>query len=328
MIKLDSVKLKAPLECVKHLSKSGFLHQNSTKDGNLVSDKHLLSKVSLGLKSISVDNIAGSIVLELSAKILRDQYAELIGINTIERCISEIEKNSPLKLRPAEFMESAEVLRCDVTKNLKMAAPPKAYITALHHLRVNNRYKVDAWHQRGNNGIVFHSKATSFKERIIFYDKLLDTQKDKELQKEMRLPQLQAAFTNVLRCETNIVQAKKIRELCGGSNKLSSILTSDANANLFLFNKIKSKCINLELFTQFDGLKFSTLEKRLGQQQIIRMLSYDMELIGQFIEARVSGNISRYKRQYRSLCIELLSAQEKVQESELYSEIEQQLRVA
>ena len=130
------------------------------------------------------------------------------------------------------------------------------------------------------------------------------------------------------RQEINIAQLRKIRELCGGENSLLSVLKSDANPNLYLYNKVKSKSVNLELFSQFEGMPFYQVEKLMGQQQIIKELQYDMDLIYQFIDGRVRGNTSRYKRRYRSLCYEMQQGRADAINNDLLIEIEQQLKVA
>lgn len=328
MIRLDSTRIKLPFEVLQTINKSLFFEQKTTKGGVVLSDKAVLQCPALGVKRIDIDNLKEEVLIEFSAKVLKDRYHDLLSIDTIEQCFDTINSTGAVKLIVTDAISKADVLRCDVTKNLHMPGMVKPYIDTLNHLRVNNRYKVEQYKQKKNNGIVFQGKQNSFKERMIFYDKVLDLHKDKDLQKVVPLHKLLGQFNNVLRCETNIVQLRKIRELCGGSTNLLTLLQSNSNPNLFLFNKIKSKTINLELFSKYDGMKFSHLEKLLGQQEIIKQLNFDMDLINQFIDSRVGGNTNRYKKHYRSICLEMLSDKDQQQDNVLLSEIENQLKCA
>jgi hypothetical protein len=328
MIRLDSTKIKLPFEVIHEISKSSFIDKKTTKEGVVISDKAVLNNPIMGVKQIEIDNQRKEAVFEFSAKVLKEQYYDLLNIHTIERCFDTINSIGAVRLNVNDAIGKAEVLRCDVTKNLVMHGDVKEYIDTLNHLRVNNRYTVDQYKQKTNNGIVFNGKQTSFKERMIFYDKTLDLLKDKKMQQAVPMNKLLSQFKNVLRCEANIVQLRKIRELCGGSTNLLKLLNSNTNPNLFLFDKIKSKSINLELFSKYEGMKFSQLEKLIGQKEIIKQLHYDMNLINQFIDSRVGGNTSRYKKHYRSICTEMHSDNSRQKSNELLVEIEQQLKVA
>ena len=328
MIRLDTIKLKFPADLVTTINDASFVREVRSSGGVEVSDKLTANRIGLGCKSIEIDNLKRDVVVELSAKILKGGYFDLININTVNQCFDTINSIGIVKLKTNDVIDQAMLLRADVTKNLVVKGPLSQYVEALNHLRVNNRYKVDTYRQKNNNGIVFQGKQSSFKERMIFYDKAIDVSRDKLLQAEVSLPKLLNDFSHVLRCETNIAQLRKIRELCGGGNSLLSVLKSDANPNLYLFNKVNSKSVNLELFSQFDGMPFYQVEKLMGQQQIIKELQYDMDLIYQFIESRVRGNVSRYKRRYRSLCYEMQQGRADAINNDLLIEIEQQLKVA
>lgn len=273
-------------------------------------DKYVCVNPGFGIKRIEINDTTNRMILQGSAKVLKEQYFEGINVNTFERVIQAYNDTGLIKLDPVDVMQSAELFSVDVSKNMVMDREPWQYIRALKMLRVNERYQVAEYRNPGSkavNGITFKGHQRSFKERQIFYDKETDVGKDPEMR------QYVGKFRNVLRAEMNLVQLRRIRHYFG-SNMLQDVLKSDTNANYLLFEKINSKASNnlIRLFDEFEGVPLYQVEKIKGRETIIRDICLmDWDLIVQWIKSKVQGKPSRYMKEYRELYQGMLQQESK-----------------
>ena len=176
----------------------------------------------------------------------------------------------------------------------------------MSYLPITDKYNVGRYKGVGNRGVVFAGTQKTFKERQIFYDKLKDIFRDKELRKVVPGATLEKQFTNVLRVETNFTDFKHIRKYFNSDNKLIQMLKSEATPNLSVFDKITTKVpIDLRIFKEWEGLKFYEIEKLEGRKHIIQLFNYDIGTIVSFIENKVDGGISRYKKEYLKLIMQM-----------------------
>lgn len=305
MIRLDSIKIEVPESAIKHVGK-GLPHTMNMLGEVITSEIYSVPKNQLpfGVRSIQVRERDGSrtAIVETSAKILKDQYYDMITENTVDRYLHELNKNGLVLFTP-ELIDSSRVLTMDVTQNLQIGNMIPSYVSAMSCIPITDKYNVTAYKGTGNMGVVWAGKQKSFKERQIFYDKLKDIARDNKLRKHVHSKDLQR-FKGVLRVEGNFTSFKKIREYTGTDNVLMDVLKSDKNVNVLLFDKITRNVstVNLSLLSEWDGMPLYQIEKREGQKGIIRTFDYDMVKIRAFIRDRVSGNISAYLKSYRNLC--------------------------
>lgn len=313
MAKLDSVKIKAPETTITNLYLDVFDREKKvSSDGEIIKDRYILNKNktlnTVGIKAIEVNRTSQEILLELSAKVLKDQYYKLINENTIEECLGNVNQSNAIKLNVNNFIDSAEVLRCDVTTNLQITKNINDYLNILNCLRQNNRYRVD----QHKGSIVFTHTGKTVRKRMTFYDKYreLNEHKNKEFV-ELIKPATVTQFKNVLRCEQNISKHKDIRDRLGIKNiTLGEVLRSKVNANFDLFSEIRDTNGQLELFSnRYEGMRLSEMEKRLGRENIIKQCNYDIQLIKQFLSFKLSnGNKDLYyylNNHYKPLLFEM-----------------------
>lgn len=305
MIKIDSLTTATPLDCLLNHN-TDFENLQQSKQGVLMSDKLLWKAPLFGVKSIAIDQITNTLIIDASAKALKDQYYEMINSNTVERFIDEINRSGVVQIDAEKFINTSIVRKCDTTINIHPDKPLETYFSSLSYLPITDKYNVGRYKGVGNRGVVFAGTQKTFKERQIFYDKLKDVSRDRKLQKVVPFAKLEKQFKNVLRIETNFTDFKHIRQYFNTDNKLAEMLQTTSTPNLAVFDKITKKVpIDLTLFREWDGLTFSEIEKLEGRKALIRLFNYDFGTIKTFIEARVSKTATRYFYTYKKLLMEM-----------------------
>lgn len=330
MIRLDSIKIEVPEMAIKSMDRN-MPCNTQTVNGVVTSECYTVPKSNLpfGVRSIQVRERDGerTAIVETSAKILKDQYYEMINNNTIDRYLHELNKNGSV-IFTSDLVDSARLLTMDVTQNLQVGDKIASYVSAMACVPITDKYNVTAYKGSGNMGVVWAGKQKSFKERQIFYDKLKDIARDSKLRKAVHSKDLQR-FKGVLRVEGNFTSFKKIREYTGSDNLLRDVLNSDQQVNIKLFDKITRNVntVNLELLMEWDGMKFYQIEKLEGRKSIIRAFDYDMVKIKSFIRERISGNINGYVTAYRELC-NAMRKERGIPETNILQEIRQYMLTA
>lgn len=343
MVRLDSISLKLPMGDIQKLNEDHFTRSweaSGTNQEDITSDllklRPKVAKEIVGLKSIHVDLEDESLKIEVSSKILKGDYFDMVNINTLERLTDEINKSGIIRINDSS-LAGAEVLKADITQNLKPEGSLEAIFAGLSCLPLNDKYNVDAYNKPGNSGIVFSGRQTTFKERQIFYDKLKDIKRDKKLQAVVPFALLHKQFAGTLRVEGNFTSFKTLRQYtglkmiqAGTGPTLLSVLQSQANPNLQLFDKItkKVKDTDLRIWSEWEGMKLYEIEKMEGRKGIIRLLNYDIVSIRAFLQDRVKGNTSNYLRQYRDLIGTMQKERTPIASPTLLSELRKLMSVA
>lgn len=310
MMTIDSLKIQAPYDVLKDWNTNiVWTKTNKERAGILVNDYDIYTPPDLGLKSIKLDHLKDQVTIEISAKILKDNYFDLINPNTIEQVVDEINKANVITVDKNKLIESAHCLTMDPCNNLKVSKPVNEYFPQLLGIRTNTKYKIDASTSKTNQGIVITGNQKSFKERVIAYHKLLEIKKDRALCKAVKWNLLEEQFEGILRIENNLVSKDKMREYSGiktkGDVMLLDVLNSKEKPNHKLFKKVTSKFFDLSLFKKYEGQQLKHLEKRMGRERIIEKCNYDMEAVSALIKSLVKGNVSHYLRDYRRVLFDL-----------------------
>jgi hypothetical protein len=328
-------------DVIKNIDKSfaGVEYKPIKKDGVLTSEIYQWKSKDIGVSGInliSFDNKNQNLTLQLSAKVLSENYYDLINVNTIEQVFDNINKTGIVEINK-QNASNFKILSCDFTNNIKGDHTPHEYIEACQLMSLNSRYKVDVYNGKGDhnnkNGIVFNGRQKTFKERCIMYGKKDEIIKDRNFIKSLNKPMLMInQFDGVLRSEMNISSFAKIREYSNTANTLMSVLNSNAvNPNYKLFQKIKSKSgVQTDLFSMSQNMKLYEIEKLYGRQTIIKELCFDMDLIHDFIKRHVKGDTHKYIKDYRFIANEMLVTDNinGQNENNIIFELEQLLKVA
>lgn len=336
MIRIDSTKILIPSTAITDIdySKLQLIQVTEPGTGNIKSEKYFTTdNLGIGFKRVSFDKNRNESIIEVSGKVLKDDYFELINKNTVEWMFVEVNKYSPIKYDNVRVMDESKVLSMDCTNNLKVSQEPVNYISALNQVRINQKYNVTDYREPGNKGIVIAGKQKTYKERMIFYDKIREINRDKALQTEPYFVNLQGQHTNVLRIESNFTSFAKIKEYTGTAIFLRDILNSNENPNLKLFDKITKPSRGVQLYLElgkFAGMTLYEIEKRIGMEGIIKLCNYDINLIIQFIKERREKrtNNSKVIKNYRMLLAEVLPGTRLAVCNELIEEVRQLLLVA
>ena len=295
MIRLDSCKFLTDFEVIEDIKLQHFDSEIKVNGANeLLKQKRVLSsnyKI-IGLKNIEVTT--NNLIIELSAKILKENYYEGINKNTVSQMVDNINGCKSIKLNTNKFLDSAKVLRCDVTDNLKVKNNVNDYLSLLNTYKVNSDYLVSFYNRKAGSSIVFDRNVKSYKERLTLYDKEKEIYRDKELIKLFDQEALNR-FNNVLRCEQNIVSFSKIREkLHINSIDLKDVLNSKELVNYNTFTNITKENKALTLFNSYKDKDLKYIIRLYGMRFIIELSEYDFSLIKQLIREHYNGNACSY----------------------------------
>ena len=119
MANLDSIKILAPISSIDNFNSLLYTDKLETDIDSITSQKSVLRySNTVGLKSVVIDRLKENVVIEMSAKVLLNDYSRGININTISDAISNINKGNEIRFN-SNFLDSAEILRADITDNIK-----------------------------------------------------------------------------------------------------------------------------------------------------------------------------------------------------------------
>lgn len=303
MVRLDSTKLMVNTDVINGISDAFLTSRINNTEGQLLTDKQQLTKIDLlGLKSVIIDNLSNKATIELSAKILGSDYFEGINNNTIQKAIETINSTGLIDLNVNKFIDTAEVLRTDVTDNIKPDRYGETFFETLASLPIAKKYHKDSYNTKYNLGVVYNGQQKTVRDRQIFYDKTKDLVRDKQFKNSPHAHKLFNQFKNVVRVESNHSQFKALNKHFGSRNLLK-ILNSPVKLNYNVFSRITDKTtdVNLRLFTQFEGMKFNQIRNFLGDKGIIELCNGDWQSIELFIRNFNKHNYRHYKNQIRTV---------------------------
>ena len=260
MVRLDSVKILLPNEVINTLSDYGQINKGMFND-KINKDNVVFSKIQFrGLNKIVVDYVSNETTLEVSAKILKQNYIEGINKNTIVEVIENINETNLINFDTNKFIDSATFLRLDVTDNVKIPGDNTQLYKTLANIPLAQKYHTSFYKRKNNLGVVWKGEQTSKKDRFICYDKTKELYRDKSLYSTDYRNKIMNDFVDVNRFEQNLVSFKAIREYYK-TNNLKDVLVSDTKANYLKFCKMtnKNNVIDLKLFQHFEGMLFKEI---------------------------------------------------------------------
>jgi hypothetical protein len=306
MVNLDSTKLLVKTDVINGIS-GAFLHKQVQQNNRVFTDVSQITNTGiLGLKSIMVDNLHHEATVEFSAKILGADYPKGVNINTIGQAIETINKSGLIDLNVPKFIDTAQVLRCDVTDNIQPELMGESFYKTLAALPIASKYHTTLYNKKTNLGVTWNGQQKTVRDRIIFYDKIKQITTDKLLMQKPYAQKVYNEFKNVVRVESNHSQFKALRNYFGDRNLLT-VLKSPVRVNYNVFNRITDKTtdVDLRLFNQFEGMRFSAIRNRLGDEGIINLCGNDWQKIELFIKVYNTNNYRHYKKTIRAVYNEL-----------------------
>lgn len=333
MVSLDSLKLSVDIDALKDFNMSKFdrnTKQTDTKEVHWLTSK----QQQLGLKGLKLFD--GSVELETSAKILKDQYLDGLNKSTFERYVDEINKTGLVVFDLPTFQETAQIQKLDVTTNTFPTGIEKT-IRDLSIYSTQKGYRVSPY----NTGIVATGKAKSNTTRLIAYGKEDELKRNTKANKELLEHFSIERAKGILRFETNLRHYKDIRDAFHLRKDepilLKTILDSDTKVLYDTFNKLytleieTSKTIKRKQDTMSQlfnsNRSYKQTQKEYFMRELIVHCKYDIDLIMKFVKLKVKGNTSSYRRDYEKL-IKVMQYEQLENSFESLKEVKELLRVA
>lgn len=234
MITFDKLKIVSNITNIEITDEKQF--KVETKDGIVVARKYHNEQPYL--LDIKIDYIERELVIEFTGRILGKDYPKLISVKTIHQCFEAINDLGFCLIDVVSMMD-ADVVKCDVTKDIEVEDVPQLTNYIRNH---NNNYLKILCRKMKNGNMTIEKNVTlnKYKKRMVVYDK------EKEMNKSCNKPfievnGLESAFDGKCRFELNLNSKKQIRESLGiSNNKLKSVLMSDANPILEFLDDVVS----------------------------------------------------------------------------------------
>lgn len=289
MITFDKLMLVSTLDSIVILDPGKF--SSRYEDDELVSLK-MTMKQPFSL-DIEINYDKGEVILEFTGKVLGERYPELISLNTIQECFRRINALGIFEI-DMEKMMSAQVMKCDVTKDV-----PVTDISALNrfirgHIKNYNAYSCRLL-LNGNLIVEKNVTGRRYKRRITLYDK------GKEMMKGDRQDftvgnGLQDRFDGLCRFEMNLTSQQAIRDTLGITGAtLMEVLRSERNPIEDFLNEVLQDDVEADAQDTW---------KTYCQKLVLRDCDYDMAKVEARLRYYKNGGIKRAKQPY----IELLES--------------------
>jgi hypothetical protein len=261
----DTIRIAVPEEAISKLDLSIYSIPSS-KDASTGKDNYKgekqfwLNDIGQGLNYAKIVPKFKMVDLQISAKILREDYWQGIQANTIEKVIDTLEKRMGCEIDQQQFIEKSVIRRCDNTFNLPVDNNLTDYLEALELLVVQgSKYKMDVYSDANIksqiNSIVV-GKNTNFQQKITFYNKMEEANAvcgkmrgiyGENVEKEygMKYDDFTAYFNNKIRCELKVSNFQQLRKFYTNKTKgdvyLQEILSSKQNAIEYQWNQFVNK---------------------------------------------------------------------------------------
>lgn len=323
-VHLDSIKLIVPIDALEYLTPTETAETaiitNSPYQEVILSKLLKIRKENLafGVNYIGIDVIGEEIIIELSAKVLQEQYFDLITINTIEHAIHNLNKSKGIKLKSDYVIENSKLLRADVTSDITVSLYPPDYIHALRLSEIDGKFIMDEYHK--NSSIIFRRRSKKSRGRITIYLKYpeLLLNKNKRLKEFFNYNN----YYKLLRVEQNLKDFESLRKAFDVEERtLLEILNSSKNPNYELFDKIFLQ-IPFTVNTP-ERYNHSQMLKELGRDTLIEKFKGDYGRIKEFVNSlyKSESNPSRELQKYKKRLAEI--SDENLVENNLYGMIDE-----
>lgn len=165
MIQYDKIKIVTSIDYISNINTSEFL-TNLMNDEVLYYKYHQEAPYSL---IIIVDYRKNELTIEFTGKILKESYYKLISEDTIRMCFDNINHLGLCTLDTEAIIHNSQVVKCDVTKDIKGQNIDSITSTIRQNLSNYNKWSI----KRYNGGIVVEKVVSTpkYKRRLTIYDK-------------------------------------------------------------------------------------------------------------------------------------------------------------
>ena len=264
MITFDKLKLVADISAIRDYDETRF--EIIEKNGVVAAMKFY--QETPFLLRLKLDFECGEAVIEFSGKILGEDYPKLISRETIRQCFENINTLGICSFDP-EILLNAEVVKCDVTRDVPTADIPGVTDYIRNHICSYLRFQC---RKLRNGNLVIDKNVTSkkTKKRMTIYDKgkeMLRSQ-NQDFAEEHGL---EDAFNGMYRFELNLNSKEQIRKsLRIADTKLMTVLSADANPILEFLD---------EVVQPGEGTTTMTDKKSYMTMLVLKDCGYDLEKV-------------------------------------------------
>jgi hypothetical protein len=308
VITFDKLKIVADIRAIEVCDESRF--EFIEKDGNISSLRYYQEHPFL-LK-IKVDFECREVVIEFCGKILGKDYPKLISKDTILQCFQAIDALGFCKV-DVEAMMDADVVKCDVTKDIPVADVSQVTDYIRGHIRNYQRFVC----RKLKNGNVVVDKnviGRKYKKRMTIYDK-----GNEMLRMENRAfverYGLENAFSGMCRFELNLDSKEQIRKsLRIADTKLMTVLSAEADPIVDFLDEVAAP---QEAVSMNDKKSYLTM-------LVLKDCDYDLEKVEakmRILYPSKGTSISRVMEPYKAM-MERMRIQ---QESDVWEDVRRKL---
>ena len=304
MIRLDSIKVKLPIDSIadiKNFNAMNMIHTTQKIQG--VEHSSLTQKgyagYGIGATKVSED----SVLLNLSAKVLLDDYLEGINQNTIAQAFENYNKVSNVMLNIDKALEG-QFLTCDSFQMIRPNYSISDCINSLTLLRTNNNFDVQLYEKQHNEGAVLTHQIKTEKRRLILYNKhkeLMLKGKSKFLTNCKAPAKILSSTKGQLRVEQNNASIKSIRNRFLTTNPtIMGVLQSSQNPNYNFMQKYSSSIKQLDIFnTSYKSI--DSCLKDFGRIGLLKECNYDFAIIKTYLMQNIGVSKRQINRQLKQI---------------------------
>jgi len=229
-----------------------------------------------GLSECSI--IGDKLDLKFSGKILGDDYFEGITLDTIPIVVKEINKVSGMNITTDGILTESTMRVFDNTFNLELDEKNCIgdYVKSIQFGSVGNTKLLS--NSYGDESIVLRLDTSTTKNRIIFYDKIVELRKnEKEFYKRFNTDK----FIDTLRVEMNVCELPKMRMLydipAHTKPNLNMILSNKNNSLLKQFTRFVDTKTSQQILYSIDTMKnMEYRDKREMHEKFFLEYHYDL----------------------------------------------------
>lgn len=237
MLCFDKLKMKTDIKNINNIDVNSFIA--NTQNNELISYKYTQTRP-YNL-SIRINYKYNELIIEFTSKILKDEAVKLINKNNVQQCLENINILGICQLNIPAILNDAEVLKCDVTKDVIFENISNITNYVITHIK-NNRKWVRKPYKL--NGVVLEKVASTprHKKRLTIYDKqneLLRKENADFLNGLARKSAYLEYFRNRVRFELNLDTKEQIRKSLNINNTaLFEVLSANNNPILNTLEEI------------------------------------------------------------------------------------------
>lgn len=301
MITFDKIKLVADISAVERFDETRF--EKTEKDGKYTYNYYQETPCLLVVK---VDYRENEVVIEFTGKLLGADYPKLISSDSIYKCFQLINSMGLITL-DIDSMMDADVVKCDVTKDIKCDDIQGLTNYVSNHISSYRRY---VCRKLRNNNLVIEKNVVTrkTKKRMTIYDKGREMQKA-ENRRFVEANGLQGVFDGTCRFELNLNNMEQIRNALGTNNtKLRTVLSSNANPIVNFLDEVIEKDNDTPVAVNDKKTYLNML--------VLKDCDFDLEKVEAKMRQLISSHgtsISNVMKPYRQIMEKLNDPEEKEQ---------------